>query len=78
MAMQPPKWEASGYIISCPAAASQVSSLQGRTPFFADSSLRPGTAVEMPQAAGLGPLAATSLQTRSSPAAIRRRSTEPY
>ncbi len=47
-----------------PATASQISSLQRRTPFFADSSLMPGSAVEMSQAAGLGPLAATSLQTR--------------
>ncbi len=38
----------------------------------------PGSAVETPQAAGLGPLAGTSLQTRSSPAAIRRRSYEPH
>ncbi len=30
---------ASGYIISCPATASQISSLQRQTPFFADSSL---------------------------------------
>ncbi len=51
---------ASGYIISCPATASQISSLQRRTPFFADSLPMPGSAVETPQAAGLGPLAATS------------------
>ncbi len=54
-----------------PATASQISSLQQRTPFFADSSLMAGSAVETPQAAGLGPLAATSFQTRSSPAAIQ-------
>ncbi len=35
-------------------------------------SLMLGSAIEMPQAAGLGPLAATSLQTRSFPVAIRR------
>ncbi len=32
----------------------------------------------MPQVAGLGPFAATSLQTRTSPAAILRRSKEPH
>ncbi len=32
----------------------------------------PGSAIETPQVAGLGPLTATSLQTWSSPAAIRR------
>ncbi len=47
MAMQP----ASGYM----ATVSQISSLQWRTPFFADSSLMPGSAVETPKAAGLGP-----------------------
>ncbi len=39
----------SGYIISCSATASQISSLQWRRPFFADSSLKPRSAVEMPQ-----------------------------
>ncbi len=47
MAMQP----ASGYM----ATVSQISSLQWQTPFFADSSLMPGSAVETPKAAGLGP-----------------------
>ncbi len=61
-----------------PATASQISSLQRRIPFFADSLLTAGSAVEMPQAAGLGPLAATSLQTQTSPAAILRRSKEPH
>ncbi len=61
-----------------PATTSQISSLQRRIPFFADSLLTAGSAVEMPQAAGLGPLAATSLQTRTSPAAILRRSKEPH
>ncbi len=42
------------------------------------SSLMPGSVIEMPQAAGLVPLAATSLQTWSSPAAIRCRSKEPH
>ncbi len=37
------------------ATASQISSLQRRTPFFADSSLTLGSAVETPQAARLGP-----------------------
>ncbi len=50
------------------ATASQISSLQRQRPFFADSLLTPGSTFEMPQAAGLGALAATSLQTRSSPA----------
>ncbi len=68
----------SGYISGLFAATSQISSLQQRRSFFADSLLMPGSAVETPQAAGLGPLAATSLQTRSSPAAIRRRSKEPH
>ncbi len=56
---------ASGYINGRFGAASQISSLQRRRPFFTDSSLTPGSAVETPLAAGLGPLVATSLQTRS-------------
>ncbi len=68
---------ASGYISGF-AAASQISSLQRQRPFFSDSLLMPGSAVETPQAVGLGPLTATSLQTRSYPAAIRRRSKEPF
>ncbi len=42
------------------------------------SSLTPGSAVETPQAAGLGPVAATSLLTRSSSAAIWHQSIEPH
>ncbi len=38
-----------------PGTAYQISSLLQWTPFFADSSLTPGSAVEMPKAAGLGP-----------------------
>ncbi len=76
MAMQPAIARQNGRGVlqnkTAKAAASQISSLLRRRPFFADSSLTPGSAVETPQAAGLGPLAVTNLQTRSSPAAIRR------
>ncbi len=54
---------ASGYIISCPATASQIYSLQRRRAFFADAEICRWSA----SAAELGTLAATSLQTRSSP-----------
>ncbi len=53
---------------AAPATATQISSLQRRTPFFADAKRL---------SSRIGPLAAPSLQTRLSPAAIRRRSTEP-
>ncbi len=54
---------ASGYINGRVATASQISSLQRRRPFFADAEICHWST----SAAGLGPLAATSLQTRSSP-----------
>ncbi len=59
MAMQPAIARQNGRGIwlynSPPATTSQLSSLQRRTPFFADSSLAPASAVETPQAAGFGP-----------------------
>ncbi len=58
MAMQPAIARKNGRGVwlynSPPASASQISSLQRQTPFFADSLLTPGSAVETPQAAGLG------------------------
>ncbi len=58
---------ASGYINGRFAAISQISSLQWQRPFFANAEICRWSA----SAAGLGPLAATNLQTLSSPAAIR-------
>ncbi len=59
------------------ATASQISSLQRRTPFFADSSLTPESAIETPQAAALGSRSnqlADSVIPCSHPALIQRAS----
>ncbi len=59
------------------ATPSQISSLQRRTPFFADSSLTPESAIETPQAAALGSRSnqlADSVIPCSHPALIQRAS----